>query len=136
MAPERPLGADAMQTAVEAQGAFRETDPSAPPGLGSKGLYAAVDLGTNACRMLIAQPRGSQFVVVDSFSKTVQLGAGLEASGRLGRASMGGPCRLCASARKRSNSTASRGCALWRRKPVGVRAILRNSCGRCGVKQG
>ncbi|MDZ4312711.1 MAG: Ppx/GppA family phosphatase, partial [Cypionkella sp.] len=77
MAPERPLGADAMQTAVEAPRAFRETDPSAPPGLWSKGLYAAVDLGTNACRMLIAQPRGSQFVVVDSFSKTVQLGAGL-----------------------------------------------------------
>jgi exopolyphosphatase/guanosine-5'-triphosphate,3'-diphosphate pyrophosphatase len=39
--------------------------------------------------MLIAQPRGSQFTVVDSFSKTVQLGAGLEASGRLSRASMG-----------------------------------------------
>jgi len=52
-------------------------------------LYAALDLGTNSCRMLIAQPKGSQFVVMDSFSKTVQLGAGLEASGRLNRASMG-----------------------------------------------
>jgi exopolyphosphatase/guanosine-5'-triphosphate,3'-diphosphate pyrophosphatase len=51
-------------------------------------LYAAVDLGTNSCRMLIAQPKGSQFVILDSFSKTVQLGAGLEASGRLSRASM------------------------------------------------
>jgi exopolyphosphatase/guanosine-5'-triphosphate,3'-diphosphate pyrophosphatase len=39
--------------------------------------------------MLIAQPKGSQFTVVDSFSKTVQLGVGLEASGRLSRASMG-----------------------------------------------
>jgi exopolyphosphatase/guanosine-5'-triphosphate,3'-diphosphate pyrophosphatase len=39
--------------------------------------------------MLIARPRGAQFHVVDSFSKTVQLGVGLEASGRLGRASMG-----------------------------------------------
>jgi exopolyphosphatase/guanosine-5'-triphosphate,3'-diphosphate pyrophosphatase len=38
--------------------------------------------------MLIAQPKGSQFVILDSFSKTVQLGAGLEASGRLSRASM------------------------------------------------
>jgi exopolyphosphatase/guanosine-5'-triphosphate,3'-diphosphate pyrophosphatase len=52
-------------------------------------LYAALDLGTNSCRMLIAQPKGSQFVVIDSFSKTVQLGAGLEASGRLSRTSMG-----------------------------------------------
>jgi exopolyphosphatase/guanosine-5'-triphosphate,3'-diphosphate pyrophosphatase len=38
--------------------------------------------------MLIAQPKGSQFTVIDSFSKTVQLGVGLEASGRLSRASM------------------------------------------------
>ena len=51
-------------------------------------LYAALDLGTNSCRMLIAQPRGGQFHVVDSFSKAVQLGHGLEASGRLSRASM------------------------------------------------
>jgi exopolyphosphatase/guanosine-5'-triphosphate,3'-diphosphate pyrophosphatase len=39
--------------------------------------------------MLIAQPKGSQFHVVDSFSKSVQLGHGLEKSGRLSRASMG-----------------------------------------------
>jgi exopolyphosphatase/guanosine-5'-triphosphate,3'-diphosphate pyrophosphatase len=39
--------------------------------------------------MLIAQPAGSQFVIVDSFSKSVQLGVGLEASGRLSRSSMG-----------------------------------------------
>ena len=90
MAPERPRGADAKKLAVEtSNGVSRDTDPSAPPSLGSGRLYAAVDLGTNACRMLIAQPKGSQFVVMDSFSKTVQLGAGLEASGRLGRASMG-----------------------------------------------
>lgn len=90
MAPERLRGGDAKQTAVEAAIAVsRNEDPSAPPAVGSGRLYAAVDLGTNSCRMLIAQPRGSQFTVVDSFSKTVQLGAGLEASGRLSRASMG-----------------------------------------------
>ena len=84
MTPERPLGADAMQLPVEplTKGA-RQTDPFAPPDPGSAQLYAALDLGTNSCRMLIAQPRGSQFQVLDSFSKTVQLGAGLEASGRL-----------------------------------------------------
>jgi exopolyphosphatase/guanosine-5'-triphosphate,3'-diphosphate pyrophosphatase len=38
--------------------------------------------------MLIAQPKGSQLHIVDSFSKTVQLGVGLEASGRLSRSSM------------------------------------------------
>jgi len=51
-------------------------------------LYAALDLGTNSCRMLIARPKGAQFHVVDSFSKTVQLGQGLEGSGKLSRASM------------------------------------------------
>jgi exopolyphosphatase/guanosine-5'-triphosphate,3'-diphosphate pyrophosphatase len=38
--------------------------------------------------MLIAQPKGNQFHVVDSFSKSVQLGHGLETSGRLSRGSM------------------------------------------------
>ncbi len=51
-------------------------------------LYGALDLGTNSCRMLIAQPKGNQLHVVDSFSKSVQLGHGLEASGRLSRQSM------------------------------------------------
>ena len=51
-------------------------------------LYAALDLGTNSCRMLIAQPNGNQFHVVDSFSKTVQLGAGLEGTGKLSKISM------------------------------------------------
>jgi exopolyphosphatase/guanosine-5'-triphosphate,3'-diphosphate pyrophosphatase len=90
MTPERPAGADAKATAVETpKGVSRKPQASAPPANRAGRLYAAVDLGTNSCRMLIAEPRGSQFYVVDSFSKTVQLGAGLEASGRLSRASMG-----------------------------------------------
>jgi exopolyphosphatase/guanosine-5'-triphosphate,3'-diphosphate pyrophosphatase len=87
MTPERPRGVDADLAAIEAIPASRPEDTSAPADPGQV-LYAALDLGTNSCRMLIAQPRGSQFQVIDSFSKTVQLGAGLEASGRLGRASM------------------------------------------------
>jgi exopolyphosphatase/guanosine-5'-triphosphate,3'-diphosphate pyrophosphatase len=39
--------------------------------------------------MLIAEPRGSQFRVVDSFNKSVQLGAGLEKTGQLSHASIG-----------------------------------------------
>ncbi len=93
MTPGRPRRADATESAVEQPasqevGRSPEAEPSAPVIEGAA-LYAALDLGTNSCRMLIAQPRGSQFSVVDSFSKTVQLGAGLEASGRLSRASMG-----------------------------------------------
>lgn len=79
MAPMRPLGTGAHPLVVE---------PTVPEKPAAAGLYAALDLGTNSCRMLIAEPVGSKFHVVDSFSKTVQLGAGLEASGRLSRASM------------------------------------------------
>ena len=80
MTPRRPAGADAFPTAKVEPSGTRQPD-SGP-------LYAALDLGTNSCRMLIARPTGSQFQVVDSFSKPVQLGQGLEASGRLSRASM------------------------------------------------
>ncbi len=50
--------------------------------------YAALDLGTNSCRMLIAQPKGNQFHVIDSFSRPVQLGYRLEQSRYLSRRSM------------------------------------------------
>lgn len=79
MTPKRPNGAGAFPKAVE-RPAPHLPDPTA--------LYAALDLGTNSCRMLIAQPKGSQFHVVDSFSKSVQLGHGLESTGKLSRASM------------------------------------------------
>jgi exopolyphosphatase/guanosine-5'-triphosphate,3'-diphosphate pyrophosphatase len=47
-------------------------------------LYAALDLGTNNCRLLVAQPtRPGQFRVVDAFSRIVRLGEGLDANGAL-----------------------------------------------------
>lgn len=46
-------------------------------------LYAAVDLGTNNCRLLIAQRVLSGFRVVDSFSRIVRLGDGLGTTGYL-----------------------------------------------------
>jgi exopolyphosphatase / guanosine-5'-triphosphate,3'-diphosphate pyrophosphatase len=52
-------------------------------------LFAALDLGTNNCRLLIAAPtRPGQFRVVDAFSRIVRLGEGLTASGRLSDAAM------------------------------------------------
>ena len=50
--------------------------------------YAALDLGTNNCRMLIARPEGEHFFVVDAFSRIVRLGEGLGATGRLSDAAM------------------------------------------------
>jgi exopolyphosphatase/guanosine-5'-triphosphate,3'-diphosphate pyrophosphatase len=49
-------------------------------------LYAALDLGTNSCRMLIAKPDGLNFAIVDAFSKSVRLGSDLERSGVLSQA--------------------------------------------------
>lgn len=50
----------------------------------SSDMYAALDLGTNNCRLLIAQPtRPGQFRVVDAFSRIVRLGEGLVSTGRL-----------------------------------------------------
>lgn len=51
-------------------------------------LYAAVDLGTNSCRMLIARPNGLSFDVVDAFSKPVYLGKGLVENGMLSKDAM------------------------------------------------
>lgn len=50
--------------------------------------YAAIDLGTNNCRLLIAKPAADGFVVVDAFSRVVRLGEGLGQSGRLSDAAM------------------------------------------------
>jgi exopolyphosphatase/guanosine-5'-triphosphate,3'-diphosphate pyrophosphatase len=90
MTPERPLGADANPMSADGPWSIQPPDDPFGTRTAEEGvLYAALDLGTNSCRMLIAEPKGSQFTVIDSFSKTVQLGVGLEASGRLSRASMG-----------------------------------------------
>src|SRR3954452_24307265 len=45
------------------------------------GVYAALDLGTNNCRLLIACPTGDGFRVVDSFSRIIRLGEGISATG-------------------------------------------------------
>ena len=45
--------------------------------------YAALDLGTNNCRLLVARPTADSFRVVDAFSRIIRLGEGLSKSGRL-----------------------------------------------------
>jgi exopolyphosphatase/guanosine-5'-triphosphate,3'-diphosphate pyrophosphatase len=50
--------------------------------------YAALDLGTNNCRLLVARPSGEGFRVVDAFSRIVRLGEGVSSSGRLSEAAI------------------------------------------------
>ena len=51
-------------------------------------VYAALDLGTNNCRLLVAAPRDYGFRVVDAFSRIVRLGEGIGVSGRLAEPAM------------------------------------------------
>jgi exopolyphosphatase / guanosine-5'-triphosphate,3'-diphosphate pyrophosphatase len=50
--------------------------------------YAALDLGTNNCRLLIARPAHGGFRVIDAFSRIVRLGEGMTATGALSDAAM------------------------------------------------
>ncbi len=52
-------------------------------------VYAALDLGTNNCRLLIACPDGEGFRVIDSFSRIIRLGEGISLTGRISEASIG-----------------------------------------------
>jgi exopolyphosphatase/guanosine-5'-triphosphate,3'-diphosphate pyrophosphatase len=72
VSPPRPIGGLETAPAVSLEGP----------------LYAALDLGTNNCRLLIASPRDRGFRVVDAFSRIVRLGEGIGATGQLGEAAM------------------------------------------------
>ncbi|MFZ1960084.1 MAG: Ppx/GppA phosphatase family protein [Methylovirgula sp.] len=55
--------------------------------------YAALDLGTNNCRLLVARPAhhstdGPGFRIIDSFSRIVRLGEGVSQTGQLGEAAI------------------------------------------------
>ena len=59
------------------------------PSRGQRPLYAALDLGTNNCRLLIAIPQQKgRFRVIDGFSRIVRLGEGMAQSGELSQAAM------------------------------------------------
>jgi len=74
VAPNASAGVDSQQPAT-----VWSSEPKSPPP-----VYAAVDLGTHNCRLLIAEGTGDGgFRVIGSFSRAVRLGEGLEASGRL-----------------------------------------------------
>ena len=76
--------------------------------------YAALDLGTNNCRLLIARPQGNGFAVIDAFSRIVRLGEGLAASGTLSDAAIErtiAALRVCSDKLRRRNVTLARSVA-------------------------
>jgi exopolyphosphatase/guanosine-5'-triphosphate,3'-diphosphate pyrophosphatase len=66
----------------------RIVNPSAEGARPPQRIYAALDLGTNNCRLLIARPSHGGFRVIDAFSRIVRLGEGLTQSGRLSEAAI------------------------------------------------
>ena len=59
-----------------------------PSGGAERTCYAAIDLGTNNCRLLVARPAAGGFRVIDAFSRIVRLGEGVTASRILSEAAM------------------------------------------------
>ncbi len=70
------------------RGRPRRAPQFGPNGHGGGEIYAALDLGTNNCRLLVARPTADGFRVVDAFSRIIRLGEGVSVSGRLGDAAI------------------------------------------------
>jgi exopolyphosphatase/guanosine-5'-triphosphate,3'-diphosphate pyrophosphatase len=89
---------------------------SAPP------TYAALDLGTNNCRLLVGTPVGDSFRVLDSFSRAVRLGEGLHQTNLLSEAAMDRAIEALQVCVQR----------LARRPVRALRAIATEACRRAG----
>ena len=73
-------------------------------------VYAALDLGTNNCRLLIARPTRRGFQVIDAFSRIIRLGEGVSVAGYLSDDAIDrtmDALRVCASKMVRNNVTRS-----------------------------
>src|SRR5712672_3928536 len=77
------LGPRASPPGSAAAGGGAQAEPAS-----GSGVYAALDLGTNNCRLLIACPTDDGFRVVDSFSRIIRLGEGISATGSISDAAI------------------------------------------------
>ncbi|WP_270935618.1 Ppx/GppA phosphatase family protein [Falsiroseomonas oryzae] len=110
-----PTPVSEPRSAAREAGATGRRDHAAP-------LYAALDLGTNNCRLLLATPAAGGFRVVDSFSRIVRLGEGLVGTGQLSEAAME---RALAALRACSDK-------LSRRPVRALDAVATEACRRAG----
>jgi exopolyphosphatase/guanosine-5'-triphosphate,3'-diphosphate pyrophosphatase len=105
-------------TETQAPPPDRSRDGQSQRSTGAPPCYAALDLGTNNCRLLIASPAGRGFRVVEAFSRIVRLGDGLSRTGRLDPAAMDralAALKICAE-------------KVRRRRAVRVRAVATQAC--------
>jgi exopolyphosphatase/guanosine-5'-triphosphate,3'-diphosphate pyrophosphatase len=105
--PQRPQeSAGQVDQAFDAPRANSGDAPERRSSAHPRQAYAAIDLGTNNCRLLIARPASANFVVIDAFSRVVRLGEGLAQTGRLSDAAMDravGALKVCADKLRRRN---------------------------------
>jgi exopolyphosphatase/guanosine-5'-triphosphate,3'-diphosphate pyrophosphatase len=88
-------------------------EPRLPP-IARARSYAAIDLGTNNCRLLIARPQDDELIVIDAFSRIVRLGEGLHSSGRISSDAIDravGALAICADKLRRRHVSLSRAVA-------------------------
>jgi exopolyphosphatase / guanosine-5'-triphosphate,3'-diphosphate pyrophosphatase len=93
--------------------AMRQDTPNRRHWIG-RTAYAALDLGTNNCRLLIAKAGGDGFTIVDAFSRVVRLGEGLNATGKMSDEAMDRAVEalaVCAEKLKRRNVILARSVA-------------------------
>ena len=105
-----------MSEAPRAQGGPRGDRPRSHGG--PPPAYAALDLGTNNCRLLVATPTQGGFRVVEAYSRIVRLGEGLTATGRMSDEAMDralAALTVCAE-------------KIRRRKCVRIKAIATQAC--------
>ncbi len=79
-----------------------------------RSAFAALDLGTNNCRLLIARASQDGFTVVDAFSRVVRLGEGLATTGKMSEEAMDRAIEalsICADKLKRRNVVLARSVA-------------------------
>ena len=105
--------------ALDSAAQYPQTRPEQPRRVFGP-AFAALDLGTNNCRMLVGTPSGEGFRVLDSFSRIVRLGEGLHHTGQLSQAAMDrAVCALHACSQR-----------LGRRQVRRVRAVATEACRR------
>jgi exopolyphosphatase/guanosine-5'-triphosphate,3'-diphosphate pyrophosphatase len=95
--------------------------------------YAALDLGTNNCRLLIARPLHRGFKVVDAFSRIIRLGEGVATTGRLSQEAIGRTLealKICAAKMRRhqvrrAGLIATEACRLAQNAPEFLAQVLK-----------
>ena len=100
-AKPRPLAPQKQQAELRDANVWRR-----PPHSNYRQAYAAIDLGTNNCRLLIAKPSDENFVVIDAFSRVVRLGEGLAQTGSLSQKAMDravGALKICSDKLRKRN---------------------------------